>query len=52
MTTQGHSDESKPSLSTLKGSMSYLPDATYQDFLDLKKIWEPRLPPSDETESG
>ena len=32
--------------------MSHLPDATYQDFLDLKKIWERRIPPSEETENG
>ena len=39
--------ESKPSLSTLKDSLSHLPDATYEDFLDLKKIWEPRIPDSE-----
>ena len=35
-------DEKKP-LSALRGSLP-LPYATYQDFLDIKKIWEPRSP--------
>ena len=30
----------KPSLSTLKGSIHRLPDADYQDFLDIKTLWE------------
>ena len=36
----------KPSLSTLRGALSQLPDAGYQDFLDIKGIWESgeRLP--------
>ena len=37
-----HPDDDKPSLRTLRGSMSHLPDATYEDFLDIKAIWEPR----------
>ena len=36
-------DGKKP-LSALRGSMPFLPDATEQDFLDAKKIWEPRIP--------
>ncbi len=36
-------DGKKP-LSALRGSMPFLPDATEQDFLDAKKIWEPRVP--------
>lgn len=36
-------DGKKP-LSALRGSMPFLPEATEQDFLDAKKIWEPRLP--------
>lgn len=35
-------DGKKP-LSALRGSLP-LPYATYQDFLDAKKIWEPRIP--------
>ena len=30
----------KPSLATLRGALSELPDAQYQDFLDIKGIWE------------
>ena len=37
------SDGKKP-LSALRGSMPFLPEATEQDFLDAKKIWEPRIP--------
>ncbi len=40
--------EGKPSLSTLKGSLDYLPDATYEDFLDIKALWEPRADASAE----
>ena len=43
-----HPAEQKPSLGTLRGAFSHhLPDASYQDFLDIKKIWEPRMPPDD-----
>ena len=41
--------EEKLPLSALRGILANrLPDATYQDFLDIKKIWEPRMPPDDE----
>lgn len=46
LTTAEHpaaTDGKKP-LSALRGSMPFLPDATEQDFLDAKKIWEPRVP--------
>ena len=33
----------KPSLSTLKGALTHLPDAAYEDFQDIKTLWEPRL---------
>ena len=47
LTAPGAPRKPKASLSTLRGSLSYLPDATYQDFLDVKAIWEPRsFPPS------
>ena len=36
----------KASLETLRGSLTYLPDAKYGDFLDIKAIWEPRFPPT------
>ncbi len=43
------SPEDKPSLRTLRGAYAdVLPDATYQDFLDIKSIWEPRMPPGEE----
>ena len=32
--------------------MSYLPDATYEDFLDIKAIWEPRASTSIEVGDG
>ena len=34
--------DDRPSLATLKGALSQLPDAGYQDFLDIKGIWETR----------
>ena len=44
----------KPSLRTLRGAFAdVLPVgfgrryATYQDFLDIKSIWEPRMPPDE-----
>ena len=39
-------NEEKPSLRTLKGAFAELPDASYEDFLDIKAIWEPRMPDS------
>ena len=30
-------DAGKPSLETLKGSLSHLPDASYEDFLEIEK---------------
>ena len=33
----------KPSLRTLRGAFAgVLPDATYQDFLEIKALWRPR----------
>ncbi len=37
-------EDGKKPLSALRGSMPFLPDATDEDFLEAKKIWEPRLP--------
>ena len=34
--------DDRPSLSTLRGALSQLPDAGYQDFQDIKGIWETR----------
>ena len=31
--------EDRPSLATLRGALSKLPDAGYQDFQDIKGIW-------------
>ena len=36
--------EEKPSLSTLKGAFNTLPDASYEDFVDIKTVWEPKDP--------
>ena len=47
--------EEKLPLSALRGILSHrMPDASYQDFLDIKKIWEPRMPPDaeDATRTG
>ena len=30
----------RPSLATLRGALSQLPDAVYQDFQEIKGIWE------------
>ena len=32
--------DDKPSLATLMGTLSQLPDASYQDFQDIKGVWE------------
>ncbi len=45
------SDGKKPSLATLRGALTDLPDATYQDFLDIKSIWNPRSSLVDEIEA-
>ena len=42
--------EMKPSLETLRGALTSLPDAVYEDFLDIKAVWEPRDPSSAETQ--
>lgn len=34
--------DDRPSLATLRGALSELPDAEYQDFQDIKSIWEAR----------
>ena len=31
--------DAKPSLSALRGALTHLPDADYEDFLDIKAIW-------------
>ena len=36
----------KASLESLRGSLTYLPDADYEDFMDIKGVWEPRIPPN------
>ncbi len=49
LTSVQHSNEGKPSLGMLRGALPYLPDASYDDFLDIKAIWEPRVPESGRT---
>ena len=34
--------DDRPSLATLRGTLTDLPDAEYQDFHDVKGIWETR----------
>ena len=41
--------DDKPSLESLRGAMTNLPDATYQDFLEIKSIWRPGAPEPDES---
>lgn len=48
LTPIGQSPEPKKSLRSIKDSFSKLPKAEYQDFLDIKGIWEPRALPNDE----
>ena len=40
--------EKKLPLSALRDLLPPMPDLSYQDFLDIKKIWEPRMPPDEE----
>ena len=37
-------NEEKSSLSTLRGVFAELPDASYEDFLGIKSVWESRMP--------
>ena len=49
LTSTAHPPEGKLPLSALRGILSdRMPDVSYQDFLDIKKIWEPRMPPDAE----
>ena len=32
--------EGKPSLRSLRGALADLPDASYQDFLEIKSVWD------------
>ena len=52
LTPVRHPAEGKPPLSTLRGSLAYLPDAAYEDFLDIKALWEPRAAASTESKRG
>lgn len=36
----------QPSLASLRGALADLPDATYEDFQEIKAVWEPRSPSS------
>ncbi len=40
--------QKKRSLRTLRGAFTFLPDLEYEDFQEIKKIWEPRPLPDDE----
>ena len=35
----------KRSLRTVRDSFTFLPDLEYEDFQEIKKIWEPKIPP-------
>lgn len=46
-------DDAKPSLRTLRDKFAHMPDVEYEDFVALKKIWEPRLPePFEDADDG
>ena len=40
LTAVDASPDDRPSLATLRGALSQLPDAVYQDFQEIKGIWE------------
>ena len=46
------SGDDKPYLATLRGTFTWLPDATYQDFLDIKAIWNPSILEVDDPEEN
>ena len=48
LTPVRQSSKPKKSLRSIRDSLSKLPDAEYQDFLDIKRIWEPGSLPHDE----
>ena len=41
--------DDRPSLATLRGALTDLPDAEYRDFQDVKGIWETRTEPPEGT---
>jgi len=45
-------DDEKRSLSTLRGMFAHMPDVEYEEFVELKKIWEPRPLPDDFEDSA
>ncbi|MCY3801065.1 MAG: type II toxin-antitoxin system Phd/YefM family antitoxin [Chloroflexi bacterium] len=52
LTAIGDANEGKPSLEALRGSLTWLPEAVYEDFMDVKAVWEPRVPSSAKTRLG
>ena len=48
LTAMPHPTDDKPPLSSLRGTMADLPDASYEDFLEIKALWRPGAPASDE----
>ena len=46
LTAVAVASDDRPSLASLRGALSQLPDASYQDFQDIKGVWETgeRLP--------
>ena len=44
--------DDKPSLSSLRGAIGDLPDASYEDFLEIKALWRTETPPSAEAQVG
>ena len=48
LTAVPHPADDKPSLSSLRGALADLPDASYEDFLEIKALWRPEVPAPDE----
>ncbi len=44
--------DERPTLRSLRGAVTDLPDASYEDFLEIKAMWSPGTPPPGETKRG
>ena len=51
LTAIGDDNEGKPSLEALRGSLTWLPEVVYEDFTDIKAVWD-RVPSSAKTRRG
>ena len=44
LVAMGNEQRRQKSLKALRGAFSHLPDAEYEDFIDIKGVWEPEAP--------